>query len=408
VTLQTGRWDDWRVDEAVTELKELADTAGADAVATLLQRRSRPDGAFFVGRGKAAELDEALKEHDAELLLFNHDLTPVQHRNLEDITAGRVIDRSQLILDIFAQRARSHEGKLQVELAQLMYLLPRLAGRGSRLSRLGGGIGTRGPGETKLEVDRRRIRHRVTVLRRELDEVRRHRAVQREGRRAAGLPLVALVGYTNAGKSSLLNALGGAAVQVEDRLFATLDPTVRRVEPEEGPPFLLADTVGFIRDLPSDLAVAFRATLEELTDADLLVHVLDAAHPYVAEHDAAVNGILEQLGLTDKALLKVYNKVDLLPAAPESERGADRPLFVSATTGEGLPRLLQAIGGELTRRHCRCTFVIPYSRQQLVSLLHARGRILEEDYRQDGVVLTVEADDVTAAQVRSALEQDSA
>ncbi|MGE5508668.1 MAG: GTPase HflX, partial [Chitinophagales bacterium] len=299
-------------DEMLRELGELAATAGAEVVALVSQRRDHPDGAFYLGEGKVDELHLLVHAEGAELLICDDELTPTQQRNLEEKLEIRVIDRARLILDIFAQRARTKEAQLQVELAQLEYVLPRLTGQGAALSRLGGGIGTRGPGETALEVDRRRIRSRIAALRRQLEEVRKHRGVQRQERLASGLPVVALVGYTNAGKSTLLNRLTAAGVLAEDRLFATLDPTVRRFTLPTGETLLLVDTVGFIRKLPHELVAAFRATLEESTGADLLLHVMDASHPGFLAQKQAVETVLSELRVEPARVIPVLNKVDLI------------------------------------------------------------------------------------------------
>ncbi|HXF82747.1 MAG TPA: GTPase HflX, partial [bacterium] len=302
-------------DPEMEELARLAEAAGAVVVGTLVQHRTRPVPATFLGRGKVEELRALCRRVGADLVIADHELTPVQQRNLEDALGIKVIDRTALVLDIFARRAQTHEGRLQVELAQMTYLLPRLTGRGTALSRLGGGIGTRGPGETKLEVDRRRIRRRITDLRRQIAEIRRTRALQRAARREAQFPTVALVGYTNAGKSTLLNALTDAGVFVEDKLFATLDPTVRRVTLPNGRPALVVDTVGFISRLPTQLVAAFHATLEEVTEADLLVHVVDGSHPDRRAQMRAVREVLGQLGAADKPTVVAVNKTDLLPPA---------------------------------------------------------------------------------------------
>ncbi|HLA25112.1 MAG TPA: GTPase HflX, partial [bacterium] len=302
-------------DPEMEELRRLAESAGAQVVGTLVQHRGRPTPATFLGKGKVEELRALCDEVSADLAIADHELTPAQQRNLERSLDLKVIDRTALVLDIFARRAQTHEGRLQVELAQMTYLLPRLTGRGTMLSRLGGGIGTRGPGETKLEVDRRRIRNRITDLRREIGEIRKHRSLQRKARREAQFPTAALVGYTNAGKSTLLNTLTNAGVFVEDKLFATLDPTVRKVELPNGRPVLLIDTVGFITRLPTELIAAFRATLEEVTEADLLVHVVDASHPDWRAQMRSVERVLRDLSAADKPMIIAMNKTDRLAPA---------------------------------------------------------------------------------------------
>lgn len=334
------------MEDRLTELRELALTAGARVVAQCVQRRQTIHPATYIGRGKAVELAAMCLDEDADLVIFHDDLSPAQIRNLEKILGRRVIDRSQIILDIFAQRARTREGKLQVELAQLMYHLPRLVGRGLVLSRLGAGIGTRGPGETKLETDRRRIRTRIGELRRELAAVARQRTTMRKQRQARGIPVVALVGYTNAGKSTLFKRLTATDVLIEDRLFATLDPLTRRVPlPGGGPTILLTDTVGFIHDLPHHLVAAFRATLEEVVQADALIHVLDISHPRAAEMASAVNKVLQQLGAADKPTVTALNKIDRLEGSLPSGLAATlpEPVPVSALRGTGIPVLLQKV-----------------------------------------------------------------
>jgi GTP-binding protein HflX len=329
-------------EESLEELEHLALSAGAAVVGGSLQRLVRPDPATLLGRGKVEQLHAEVERVDASTVIFDHDLSPTQLRNLERILGLKVIDRTQLILDIFARRARTREGQLQVELAQLSYLLPRLAGRGTLLSRLGGGIGTRGPGEQQLEFDRRRIRARIQRLRGALEKVRAQRALHRARRRERQFVTVALVGYTNAGKSSLFNALTRANVTVSSRLFATLDPTVRALELPSRRQVLLSDTVGFIRRLPPHLVAAFRATLEELETADLLLHVTDASDPQREQQDMAVEAQLDSLGLSETPRLHVMNKVDLVPPEVRS-RLARGGLVVSARTGEGLEVLRQRI-----------------------------------------------------------------
>jgi GTP-binding protein HflX len=340
----------WETEDSINELAELASTAGAEVVVKVIQRRNKPDPAYYIGKGKAEELAVLAITPHADVIIFDDELSPAQQRNLENILQRKVIDRTWLILDIFAARAASKEGKIQVELAQLYYLLPRLVGKGTSLSRLGGGIGTRGPGETKLEVDRRRIRKRISVLRKELEEIAKRRGLQRSTRSKSGLPLVSLVGYTNAGKSTLFNALTNSEVFVEDKLFATLDPTIRRRYLPSGKFILLADTVGFIRKLPHELIAAFRATLEEAANSDLLIHVVDASHPGKDEHCEAVEEVLNTLGISDKPIITCLNKIDLIPGSMERERiRLDHPgaVLVSAETGEGLDELLHAISNIL-------------------------------------------------------------
>jgi len=338
----------WEVEDSLEELVQLTVSAGAEPAFRVVQERSLPNPRTLIGPGKAQEVREACQE-GVDLVIFDNDLTGSQQRNLEVAFGRKVIDRTGLILDIFAQRARSKEGKLQVELAQLKYLLPRLTGHGTDLSRLGGGIGTRGPGETQLEVDRRRIRRRILKIEQELEKVRRHRALLRRHRQKQGLPTAALVGYTNAGKSSLLNALTHAELPVADKLFATLDPTLRKVILPGGRAVLLSDTVGFIRKLPHQLVAAFKASLEEVQVSDLLVHVIDISHPRWQSQEQGVIAVLEELGVAAKPLINVYNKVDKLPHLEAVAFLSRRPRSVvtSAKTGAGLTELKTAIAETL-------------------------------------------------------------
>jgi GTP-binding protein HflX len=337
--------------------------------------------------------------------LVDGDLTPTQQRNLEQAADIGVVDRSGLILDIFAQRARTREGKLQVELAQLSYLLPRLTGRGTELSRLGGGIGTRGPGETKLEVDRMRIRRRINILRKQVARIGKRRAVERRSRHRAGVPVVALVGYTNAGKSTLLNALSDANVFVEDRLFATLDPTVRRVELPGGREVLFADTVGFIRNLPHQLIAAFRATLEEAVEADLLVHVIDAAHPQMEKQIQTVRRVLAELGSASTPTVMAFNKADLVADRSRLKERVARErhaVALSALTGEGLDELQRLVGERLEQELVQVEVLLPWRGQDLLSEVRQRGRVLAERFGEGGVDLTVRVPGDLARRLRRA------
>lgn len=381
------------VDESLLELKALAHTAGAEVAGKVVQARSSPDVATYVGRGKVEEIKELLHMNGAELVIFDDELTPAQLRNLEDVMGVKVIDRTQLILDIFAQRARTREAQLQVDLAQLQYLLPRLAGRGTVLSRLGGGIGTRGPGETKLETDRRRLRQRIANLRKEIEEIRSQRSLQRHARLKHALPVAALVGYTNAGKSTLLNRLTGAGVLVEDRLFATLDPTIRRAEiPPSGQPVLFVDTVGFIRKLPHTLVAAFRATLEEVREADILIHVVDATAYNMESQMSAVFEVLEELGCAGRPLITVFNKVDdlsrrigmskLLSETPDS-------IAISALEGSGLDGLFSLLEQKLGERLTYGSYDIPYEQAGIVAAMREVGQVVEEQYTATGIKLYV-------------------
>lgn len=377
--------------ETLRELHDLATSAGAQVVGSALQRSPEPDPRTLIGRGKVAEIRDHARAAETALVILDHDLSPSQLRNLEEALDLRVIDRTQLILDIFARRARSREGQLQVELAQLNYLLPRLAGRGTMLSRLGGGIGTRGPGEQQLEYDRRRIRARIRKLKEGIERVRTERRLHRLHRREREFLTVALVGYTNAGKSTLFNALTRSHVTTSSRLFATLDPTVRALALESRHPVLLSDTVGFIRKLSPHLVAAFRATLEELEDADLLLHVTDASHPQNEQQDAAVESLLASLGLASTPRLHVWNKIDLLDAVAR-KRLPQGPMqvAVSACTGEGLEMLLGRIDEILIRDSLvEANFELAASDTERLALLHRTGTVLSMSYEDNRVSVRV-------------------
>lgn len=397
------------VEESLVELAGLAETAGAEVVDSDVQRRRHPDPATYLGRGKVAELAGLARRVDADLLIVDRELQPAQQRNLEEAMGIRVVDRSQLILDIFARRARTREGKLQVELAQLQYLLPRLTGLGTQLSRLGGGIGTRGPGETKLEVDRRRIRKRISDLQKEIEEVRRHRSLLRRGRKTVPLPLAVLVGYTNAGKSTLLNKLTGSDVLAEDKLFATLDPTTRKVVLPGGDAVLLTDTVGFIQNLPHHLVAAFRATLEEVVEADVIVHVVDASHPRVEQQMQAVESVLASLEAGDKPRLTVYNKVDRLDDTAVIPPAAGLPtgVAVSALNGTGLEEMLRALSSLLASGRVTETFFVPFASSGVLPLIYEHGRVLEEKHGAEGVEITAELGAVWARRVKVRLREQT-
>ena len=375
------------------ELEALAEAAGAQVLERVLQERAHPDPAFFVGRGKADELHRRAVGSSLDLLIFDDELSPGQQRNLEEKTGCKIIDRTQLILDIFARRAHTREGKLQVELAQLNYLLPRLTGKGTMLSRLGAGIGTRGPGETKLETDRRTIRGRIASLRQDLEKVRNQRQLQRSKRQGIPIPVVALVGYTNAGKSTLFNALTGAETVTSNQLFATLDPLLRRVKLPNQLEIVLSDTVGFVRKLPHHIVAAFRATLEEVTQADLLLHVVDISSPYWAEQAAAVEEVLAEMGVEKTPRITVLNKVDLLPQDTRTQAatlaGKDS-VSVSARRELGISELRDRIMQELDAFSVRTELKIPYRQAGLVSRLHSQARVTSEIYEDDGIRIEVE------------------
>ena len=382
----------WEVDESLDELTRLAEAAGAVVVDRVIQERQAPTPALYFGRGKVDEIGGLAESHLASLLISDDALSPVQERNIARALGRKVIDRSALILDIFARRARTSEGKLQVELAQLSYLLPRLVGQWSHLERLGGGIGTRGPGETQLESDRRVIRRRLRRIESELGRVRVHRRQQRDRRSRAGMPVVALVGYTNAGKTTLLNRLTGAGFRAADEMFVTLDPAARLCAAPGCQPFILTDTVGFIRKLPHQLVAAFRATLEELDEADVLLHVVDASDPHLPEHMAAVDSLLNELRLGERPTILGLNKIDRLEPT-----GALRALIerwhgvpLSAASGDGIPELLARIDGALRPLARVVSLRIPYENGGALALCYERGRVLARADEPSGVRLDVE------------------
>lgn len=403
---EEGAFAHLTTEESLDELEALARGAGAEVVGRVIQARPSPDPATLIGRGKVEELARLVEHHQVNLVIFDDDLTPAQHRNLEDALDCRVVDRTQLTLDIFARRARTREGQLQVELAQLTYLLPRLVGRGKELSRLGGGIGTRGPGETKLETDRRRIANRIKKIKEELAHVRLTREVQRQRRRDVPLATVSLVGYTNVGKSTIFNRLTGARTLVDDRYFATLDPTVRVVQLPSHRRILLSDTVGFIRKLPTTVIEAFRATLEEVQEATLILHVVDASSPHCIHHVAQVRHVLSEIGVSQTPQLLVLNKIDrlvdgrthdgltldqledrlIVEAGPSVQPPAIR---ISALKGQGLELLLEAIDQRLHFDPvCRAVFRIPLSEGAKLHLLHELGRVESARYDADCCEIT--------------------
>jgi GTP-binding protein HflX len=374
------------------ELGQLARSAGARVIGSVIQEKPRLDPATLVGSGKVEEIARLAEEKAADVVLFDHDLSPVQQRNLESAVDRKTLDRTQLILDIFARRARTREGRLQVELAQLDYMLPRLAGKGVMLSRLGGGIGTRGPGETKLETDRRRIRQRIQSIKREIERVRRTRRTRHRGRTRNEAPVVALVGYTNAGKSTLFSALTHAETAASDQLFMTLDPLVRRARLAPGQDVLLVDTVGFIQKLPHSLVVAFRATLEEVTEADLLLQVMDASAEDMAERETAVDEVLSEIGADERPRIEVLNKVDEL--APERRRALQdaRPeaLVVSARTGEGLAGLREALVKRLELVPTNVRLRFGAGEQRAIAGIYTAGRVLAHEVDGDDVRIEAE------------------
>ena len=392
-------------ETTLDELEALLETAGGECVARLLQNRHTPDSHSFLGEGKAEELRELAQSLSADMVIFDNDLSPSQIRALEEATGVTVIDRSALILDIFAQRAQTREGRLQVELAQYQYILPRLSGMGKSMSRLGGGIGTRGPGETKLETDRRHIRERITRLRQELEEVRRVRAVQRERRQKNAIPVVALVGYTNAGKSTILNALTNAGIPANNRLFDTLDTTTRKLAVSDQLSVLLSDTVGFIAKLPHNLVDAFRATLEELQYADLLIHVVDCADPEREAHMQVVLQLIGQLARPGVPVITAYNKTDVAEAPFLAPEGAE--VAISAQTGAGIDRLLALIERELTGTRHTVTLLLPYSQGGQVDTLHQRTQVQEVSYEAEGIRIRAVLDDELYGRLRQYVTEEA-
>src|SRR5947207_1784512 len=389
--------------ESLAELARLADTAGLVVAGQIVQALRRVHPATFVGAGKVEQIRALADQQQADVAIFDDPLSPAQQRNLEKGCKRKVIDRSALILDIFAQRARSPEGKMQVELAQLQYLLPRLTRQWTHLSRLGGGVGTRGPGETQLEVDRRRVRERIAQLRRRLTGVERTRDIHRRERAGVPVPTVALVGYTNSGKSTLMNTLTRAGVLVEDKLFATLDPTVRRLRLPEGLTVLLADTVGFIHKLPHQLVEAFKSTLEEVRTADLLVHVVDVTQPTWPEHVRVVEEVLREIGAGDRPAIVALNKIDLLPERRPPSGTPAGAIAMSARTGRGVEGLLAALDRHFTRGLERVRCALPSGRGDLISLLKRAGRVIEEYYRDGVVTVTALVPPKVAGQLRKQL-----
>jgi len=405
----------WDLQDSLDELRELANSAGAEVIDTVTQKLQKPTAPYYIGRGKAESIKDSCQDRQVTSVIFDDELSPAQGRNLENLFARKVLDRTQLILDIFAQRARSREGRLQIELAQLQYLLPRLTRMWHHLSRQTGGIGTRGPGETQLEVDRRRVQERIARLERELEAVRKTRAVQRQGRKRHQWPVAAVVGYTNAGKSTLLNLLTGADLVAENKLFATLDPTTRSFVLPNKQRVLLTDTVGFLRKLPHTLIESFKATLEEVSEADLLIHIVDLSHPRVDEQMEAVDSVIKELDAFGKQTLIVFNKIDNLengaggnratstgePARVDArgEESINREISetyvkrfpgsvaISARTGEGVNRLVGALENALSSWRLRSRFRIPSDHSALIAEIHRVGHVLELRYEGDEALI---------------------
>ncbi|MDD6395555.1 MAG: GTPase HflX [Firmicutes bacterium] len=384
-------------EESMEELRELAHTAGATVAGVITQKRPSPEPATCVGSGCLNDMAEFCRNNDVNLIIFDRELSPVQMRNIEEATDVRTIDRTMLILDIFAGRARSNEGKLQVELAQLRYMLPRLTGKGIAMSRLGGGIGTRGPGESKLETDRRHIHRRIDALKEKLDEVAKQRGRQRERRKRDGIITVAIVGYTNAGKSTLLNALTDAGVLSEDMLFATLDPTARALELPSGSSVMLVDTVGFIRRLPHHLIEAFKSTLEEAVQADIILNVCDSSSPSFRDHLRITNELLADLGVENKPIITVMNKIDA--ADKDAVLGIDG-VRISAKNREGFDALLSAIEEALPVKKVRTCLLFPFSDIGASALVRENGTIFSEEYTADGLQMDCLIDSITAERLK--------
>lgn len=385
-------------DETMEELEALLETAGGFCTAKVLQNRHTPDSHSFIGEGKAQEVRMLVEATESTMVIFDNELSPGNVRALEEIIGVPVLDRSALILDIFAQRAKTREGRLQVELAQNKYLLPRLSGMGGSLSRQGGGIGTRGPGETKLETDRRLIRDRINRLEAELEQVRQVRSVQRERRIKNSIPVVAIVGYTNAGKSTLLNQLTGAGIPANNRLFDTLDTTSRQLTVSDNLDVVLSDTVGFIAKLPHHLVNAFHATLEELEYADLLLHVIDASDPNREEHIGVVNKLIAQLAKPGTPVLRCYNKADLV--SPEDIPVGEDVVALSARSGAGCPELLQAIERALNHARHHVVMTLPYSMGGQVETLHDNAKVIGVDYSAEGIIVEAILDDILYGRLR--------
>ncbi|MBQ3203323.1 MAG: GTPase HflX [Clostridia bacterium] len=382
VSVDTGEFD---AEVSLAELAELVSTAGGEVVDVATQKKESPDKATCLGSGRAEEIARQCEAEDIDLVVMDRELSPTQLRNLEEIFPCRLIDRTMLILDIFAGRARSAEGRLQVELAQLQYMLPRLTGQGAALSRQGGGIGTRGPGETKLESDKRHIRRRLSAIREQLEKVESQRKLRRERRRKDGIPTVALVGYTNAGKSTLLNHLTDAGVLAEDKLFATLDPTARALRLPDGREVMLVDTVGFVRRLPHQLVRAFHSTLEEAVEADVILNICDASSPHAAEHLQVTGDLLSELGCGETPVLRVMNKCDLAPEIGDNPNH----IRISALSGDGVDKLLEAVAEALPPDRKKVKLLLPFSKGALAEQCRRDGQVEYEEYVPEGLAMTV-------------------
>lgn len=405
--IHTGRQDPSAdtTAESMHELKELVKTAGGEVVCEVIQNKSKVDSALFLGEGKLEEIRNSAETLHADTIVFDDELSPVQLRNIADFLRIKVLDRTMLILDIFALRAKTSEGKLQVELAQLKYELPRLRGMGGMLSREGGGIGTRGPGETRLETDRRHIMRRISALESQLKELRNHRELIRTRRKKDNIITAALVGYTNAGKSTLLNLMTDAGVYVEDKLFATLDPTSRKIILDDNREILLVDTVGFIRKLPHNLIEAFKSTLEEAAVADLLIYVVDITDEEYREKMLVVESVLREIGVTDKPVVCVYNKCDLPAHLPVTDKKYRANVFMSAKTGAGKDDLLHAVSETAPGKKRKANMVIPYSDASALSELHTSQKVLSEEYTAEGIRITALVDAAMYERIKRYAEQ---
>ncbi len=399
VGLQLYEEEEWEFEENMKELALLAESAGAEVLASITQRADTPHPATYIGRGKVQELKELVDRRKGELVIFDDELSPAQQRNVEEVCECQVLDRTQLIMDIFARHARSREGKIQVELAQLEYLLPRLRGRGEMLSRLAGGIGTRGPGETKLEIDQRRIRDRINKLQQRLEKIKQQRQVQRSKRKQQGIPQLSLVGYTNAGKSTLLNRLTGAGVSARNSLFVTLDSTTRSLELPSGQKVLISDTVGFIEKLPHHLIAAFKATLEEVLHSDIILHVINAAHARRDRQRQAVMRVLSELNALERPIIQVYNKIDLCQDSDLVENeaaGDEHGVAISALRGEGIEELLYTIEDTIEKKWRQMKLLLPYKRGELLDRLYSLGQVNSVDYLPEGIQVSVSLEEEKA------------
>ena len=388
-----GNRVDWEVEDSLKELSHLASTAGACVEATIVQELKKIDASLLIGKGKVEEVKDFVSSHDIDLVIFDDELTPTQQRNLEESFKVKTIDRTGLILDVFAQRAKSKEGKLQVELAQLTYTLPRLKGKGLILSRLGGGIGTRGPGETQLEVDRRRIKERITRLKRELEKVRKVRELHRQGRRSFSRLSIALIGYTNAGKSTLLNFLSHTGVPVENRLFSTLDPKIGKISLPNNQEVFISDTVGFINKLPHQLIAAFKATFEEVKESDILLHVIDISSPHFEAHITAVNRVLEEIGMPPKKTIHALNKIDSVTHEGMIRawvKKLENGVAISASTGKGVDTLLSMIEGFISASMQRVKLKLPFDAGKTIGQILRNGNIITKKYIDTGIIIEAE------------------